>query len=298
MFNDLNYVLENYIKENKGTVDKHSECFKRIVKDLPLKINCIINDEQFTVSGSIGKGNISEVPWIVIRDERISTSATRGLYIVILFRKDMSGFYLTLNQGITYFKNNFNKKLIHYNASKVARYFNGILDEEPSKIKLNSKGVLSKGYEQTTICEKFYNSIDFDIEDLKNDIMEYIEKYKYLIDNILPKTYEQVVAEVLQNQVGIPKYIPSKAAEVVKITIATQDGEVVITEEDLKNKARSVNNVDHKTVSHTIYSRNDFVREYTKHRAKGKCDLCHNDAPFLNKDNKPYLETHHLIMLS
>lgn len=97
---------------------------------------------------------------------------------------------------------------------------------------------------------------------------------------------------------GIPKYIPSKAAEVVKITIATQDGEVVITEEDLKNKARSVNNVDHKTVSHTIYSRNDFVREYTKHRAKGKCDLCHNDAPFLNKDNKPYLETHHLIMLS
>ena len=32
--------------------------------------------------------------------------------------------------------------------------------------------------------------------------------------------------------------------------------------------------------------------------AKGKCDLCTNFAPFMNKENLPYLEEHHIKSLS
>lgn len=43
---------------------------------------------------------------------------------------------------------------------------------------------------------------------------------------------------------------------------------------------------------------NPWIAEVAKRRANGKCDLCGMDAPFINKKGKPYLETHHVEMLS
>jgi 5-methylcytosine-specific restriction protein A len=37
----------------------------------------------------------------------VTTTATKGLYVVYLFCEDMSAFYLSLNQGYTFFKNKF-----------------------------------------------------------------------------------------------------------------------------------------------------------------------------------------------
>ncbi len=48
----------------------------------------------------------------------------------------------------------------------------------------------------------------------------------------------------------------------------------------------------------TSYDRNIYVSEYTKLRANGKCELCEEPAPFINKEGEPYLETHHIIWLS
>lgn len=51
------------------------------------------------------------------------------------------------------------------------------------------------------------------------------------------------------------------------------------------------------TMSQT-YERNPFVTEFAKRRANGRCELCGEVAPFKNKQNKPYLETHHIKWLS
>jgi len=56
------------------------------------------------VKGSIGQGNWAAIPWLAILDRRITTSTTHGLYVVFLFRSDMRGVYLTLNQGVTRFR--------------------------------------------------------------------------------------------------------------------------------------------------------------------------------------------------
>lgn len=49
----------------------------------------------------------------------------------------------------------------------------------------------------------------------------------------------------------------------------------------------------------TIYrERNQYISEYTKERAKGICDLCGEEAPFKDKNGKPYLETHHVVTLA
>lgn len=45
-------------------------------------------------------------------------------------------------------------------------------------------------------------------------------------------------------------------------------------------------------------SRNEYVAEYVKRRAGGRCELCGNDAPFLDKSGQPFLEEHHIIWLS
>lgn len=53
---------------------------------------------------SAGQGRWADVPWIAILDYRETESIQKGVYCVFLFRQDMSGVYLTLNQGTTEIK--------------------------------------------------------------------------------------------------------------------------------------------------------------------------------------------------
>lgn len=46
------------------------------------------------------------------------------------------------------------------------------------------------------------------------------------------------------------------------------------------------------------YARDPYISVYAKERAHGVCQLCHNEVPFRNSRNEPYLETHHIIWLS
>src|ERR1700733_14385955 len=53
------------------------------------------------VEGSPGQGNWAAVPWISVFDPAITTSATRGYYVVYLFHTHEPVVYLSLNQGTT-----------------------------------------------------------------------------------------------------------------------------------------------------------------------------------------------------
>ena len=53
------------------------------------------------------------------------------------------------------------------------------------------------------------------------------------------------------------------------------------------------------TATATVYVRNPDVVAEVLSRAKGRCELCGNPAPFLRKaDGSPYLEVHHKVQLS
>ncbi|MGF2621139.1 McrB family protein [Bacillus cereus] len=60
-----------------------------------------INEAQYSVIGSVGKGNWATVPWIALMHRDITTSTQRGYYIVYLFSEDMQRLYLTIGQGVT-----------------------------------------------------------------------------------------------------------------------------------------------------------------------------------------------------
>jgi 5-methylcytosine-specific restriction enzyme A len=53
------------------------------------------------VEGSAGAGNWAAVPWISVFDPAITTSATHGYYVVYLFHANEPCVHLSLNQGTT-----------------------------------------------------------------------------------------------------------------------------------------------------------------------------------------------------
>ena len=70
----------------------------------------IVDQSKYLITGSVGQGNWAMVPWVCIFDKRITTSATKGIYIVYLLAKDGKTLYLTFNQGCTDIRNNHSKK--------------------------------------------------------------------------------------------------------------------------------------------------------------------------------------------
>lgn len=87
----------------------------------------------------------------------------------------------------------------------------------------------------------------------------------------------------------IDEYYETKVQKIKKFSL-----------KELEEKARqtqSSNPSRRYTISQT-YERNPYVTEFAKRRANGVCELCDQVAPFTNKQNEPYLETHHIEWLS
>ena len=72
------------------------------------------------------------------------------------------------------------------------------------------------------------------------------------------------------------------------------------TIDEIREKANKAENHNTSTKEvKTVYrERNQYISEFTKERAKGICDLCEKEAPFKDKNGRPYLETHHVITLA
>ncbi len=48
----------------------------------------------------------------------------------------------------------------------------------------------------------------------------------------------------------------------------------------------------------TVYHRDEYLKETVKRIADGKCQLCGEDAPFIDNNGEPYLEEHHVKRLA
>ena len=77
-----------------------------IRNEAPEEIKGILDDKNYLVKGSPGMGNWAQLPWIAIFNPNITNGAHSGYYIVYLFREDMEGVYISLNQGVTEYKKN------------------------------------------------------------------------------------------------------------------------------------------------------------------------------------------------
>jgi 5-methylcytosine-specific restriction protein B len=114
------------------------------------------------VSWSVGQGFFAHVPWIALVDERETTSTQRGTYCAFLFPEDMSGVYLTLNQGVTDVIKEHGRtegrRILRDRAQAVRGDVGASLHPYSidDGIKLNTDGVLGLDYEASTIAYRYY----------------------------------------------------------------------------------------------------------------------------------------------
>ena len=93
--------------------------------EIPKKIyeTGLVDRAKYLITGSVGQGIWSKVPWIGIFDRSITTSATQGVYIVYLLSKDSKRLYLTFNQGCTEIRKQHNKRdtirIMHDRADQI-----------------------------------------------------------------------------------------------------------------------------------------------------------------------------------
>ena len=69
----------------------------------------------------------------------------------------------------------------------------------------------------------------------------------------------------------------------------------------MKNIAEEPSKVKEKrtyTIEREYINRDQYIAEYAKRVANSVCQLCGKNAPFNNKEGKPYLEAHHIEWLS
>lgn len=98
-------ILNEYVLAKRETFGGHKMgTFFR--NEIPQTIygTGIVSPATHLITGSVGQGNWANIPWICIFDKNITTTATKGVYIVYLLSKDGNSLYLTLNQGCTEIK--------------------------------------------------------------------------------------------------------------------------------------------------------------------------------------------------
>ncbi|MEB7507586.1 MrcB family domain-containing protein [Staphylococcus xylosus] len=195
--------------------------------------------KSFKLKGSIGNGNFAEVPWVAIMDGNITKSTTEGIYIVFLFSGDGEKVFLTLNQGVTYFKN---KKLKKHDIVKASNTIYEIIDSPesaPIDIDLKAKTSLGKGYENTTISgfEYYINDlpdssiIESDLNKLLNDYEQLVDKYKENGENL--DQFYQYILNSDEKKYQLFKNLFRNFVEQSQINITSNDKSTEIKHEGL-----------------------------------------------------------------
>lgn len=193
-------ILDDY-RDGSIRVDSSTDIYQDLVRKLPKEIREFLNRGDLLVKGAMGQGNKSSYPWVTILNKNITTSTQNGLYIAYLFRRDMSGFYLVLQQGITYFEKIYRKN--KYKAAEtVAKYFRDEIDSEvfeKAVIDLKTKrGDLGYGYEKTTILSKFYENRKFTERKLKSDLSKMLDVYDLVVKHFKSRSYDEVIKSVIE----------------------------------------------------------------------------------------------------
>lgn len=236
-------LLNEYLKDDSALVDSNKDYYLQFVKNIPKYLYEYFNKEKYLIKASIGAGQKSEIPWLCIFNRDITVSATQGIYICYLFRKDMSGFYLVLGQGITTFKELY-KNDKYKNIKKVAEYFRSLIDDtrfSSDAIDLKGMNELAKGYEAGTIISKYYKKDNYSEEELLEDLMDLKKIYDDICENVIEDLYMNIVANVVKNI--NPSYIMAEEAnKLIKETLIEENIPDVLTLEKVdipKHKKRN-----------------------------------------------------------
>ena len=199
----LELILSDYARaretESFGSTTEMWHTFEQLRNAL-VQTDEVSSRPTLSVKPSVGVGNWANVPWVGILDSRAARSIRDGIYCVFLFRRDMTGVYVTLNQGVTDPKEKLGwpeaKRLLQSRSDEVRRFTGALVSagfHMDDAIDLRSAG-LGSDYEASTIAYKLYErgAVPDDIE-LTADLALTLEAYERFIESERPAGLEEPV---------------------------------------------------------------------------------------------------------
>jgi 5-methylcytosine-specific restriction protein A len=185
----IEYVLENYLAASKENFVQHPTA-KFLRSNFPNAVSeGLPNKDRLIFKGSAGQGVWAKGPWIGIFDPLVTTTPQRGYYPVYLFREDMAGVYLSLNQGMTEAKKLYKAdaktalkaRSENYRAilgNQISLFPELIIDLFPSSFSNDTAF-----YEAGNICAKYYPLQKIPSEpELVEDLSKITSLYQSLIE--------------------------------------------------------------------------------------------------------------------
>jgi 5-methylcytosine-specific restriction protein A len=278
---NLLLFLSNYLSDKSNYT-----VASRVVPSFDLLTKTIVTElsqksavsKKYKVEGSIGKTNFAQVPWICVFDLDITESAQEGYYIVYLFKADMSGLYLSLNQGWTQYESAYTQNVarlkIKKNSLQARKRLKSIGDFELKEIELLATRPLGKGYELGNICSKYYSADNIpDDSQLINDLRNLMGIYTEL-----------------KGDVGIDILEIENALEEDQFQNEIQDGEIIkippgmIPRKEQATRGASKVWVRNRNMSYTFLTNAGF-----------KCENDPEHKTFITTKGHQFMEVHHLI---
>ncbi len=245
-------ILSEY-KSEKETLFKENRLAAYVTRSVPDKLFDYIRIDRikYHISGSVGKGRWADIPWIAIFDKDITTTATKGYYIVYLFSADMSGVYLSLNQGWTYFKDKYGKKngiekieiVSNFWRTSLSSKLNDFICTSINLKSLSNNSDLAKGYERGHILGKYYSFANMpDEEILRQDLLNLLGVYRELkgklLRNDLGVTNDQIISD---NMIGLlPEQDSSTDTNEIDTLIAGDMNKVLVKLNNPPNEFREI----------------------------------------------------------
>lgn len=270
-------VLQNYLNRTSA-IRVYSPDEISIFQDIPEFFREALGERknEFKILGSIGQGNLAEVPWVSILHKGVTETPQKGIYIVLLFAADMSGLYLSLNQGVTDFKSRFGtKKRVLNELRKSALTFQQQLNQPIQGISdvLHLKSKTLGSFYSAGNIQAFYYPKDSlpSAEQFKKDFLVLLASY----DQIIQRKGTEIREEDFQLYVNECASIGIKRSDLV------------------------ISQPTKQTTSVTKFKRNLKVSAFALQEAQFCCEVDSNHRTFTAKrSGKNYMEAHHLIPLS
>ena len=147
---------------------------------------------------SQGVWTLPKAPWLSICDTRVTDAASKGIYLVYLFKDDFSGMYLSLNQGTKYLASHGIKtkeqadEIDERLREELAGHLNDIkTDDLNQTIRLHENRESTnrqKKYEDANVYALYYSKEEIlgfhDDEQLERDLGTFLGLYDVLLEKI------------------------------------------------------------------------------------------------------------------
>jgi 5-methylcytosine-specific restriction protein A len=153
---------------------------------LPNVIGSWLSGQAYDVNGSPGKGNWAETPWVAVFDPLVTDTATKGYYVVYLFRGDGRSVFLSLNQATTAVQDRVGRRYRDV-LERTAQVWRNLLPDDAKgtlggPIDLGGQRPLTRGYEAGNIAAIEYQAGAVPPDDvLAGDLKRLLGLYGHLV---------------------------------------------------------------------------------------------------------------------